>query len=111
MKGRAGFIEPMRLLPSNELPDGPGWLRELKLDGYRAVAFKSAGKAYLRSRNDNDFNLRYLAIVNALAELPDETAIDGELVALDGLGRPCFNILQNYGSSNAPIIYYVFDLM
>jgi ATP-dependent DNA ligase len=26
-------------LPSNELPDGSDWLRELKLDGYRAVAF------------------------------------------------------------------------
>jgi len=35
MKRAAGFVEPMLLLPSNELPDGPGWLRELKLDGYR----------------------------------------------------------------------------
>ena len=111
MKHAVGFVEPMLLLPSNELPDGPGWLRELKLDGYRAVAFKSAGKTYLRSRNDNDFNVRYPAIVQALARLPDETVIDGEVVALDQLGRPSFNILQNYGSSSAPVIYYVFDLM
>jgi hypothetical protein len=33
MKRRAAFIEPMLLLPSAELLDGPGWLRELKLDG------------------------------------------------------------------------------
>ena len=26
-------------------------------------------------------------------------------------GRPSFNLLQNYGSSQAPIFYYVFDLM
>lgn len=58
MKRTAGFVEPMLLLSSNELPDGPEWLRELKLDGFRAVAFKSAGTAHLRSRNDNDFNLR-----------------------------------------------------
>jgi bifunctional non-homologous end joining protein LigD len=77
----------MLLLPSDELPDGPGWLRELKLDGYRAVAFKSAGKPHLRSRNDNDFNQRYPAIVQALVHLPDETVIDGEVVALDGF-RP-----------------------
>jgi len=83
MKRAASFIEPMLLMPSNELPDGPGWIRELKLDGYRAVAFKSAGKAYLRSRNDNDFDLKYPGIVSALAHLPEETVIDGEVVALD----------------------------
>jgi ATP-dependent DNA ligase len=73
--------------------------------------FKSAGKAHLRSKNDNDFSLKYPGIVSALASLPDETVIDGEIVALDEAGRPSFNILQNYGSSKAPIIYYVFDVM
>jgi ATP-dependent DNA ligase len=87
VKRRAGFIEPMLLLPSAELPEGPEWLRELKVDGYRAVAFKSAGKVHLRSRNDNDFNLRYPAIVTALSDMPDETVIDGEVVALDHSGR------------------------
>ena len=37
--------------------------------------------------------------------------IDGEVVAFDESGRPSFNLLQNYSSSKAPIIYYVFDLM
>src|SRR4051812_5335875 len=101
----------MLLLRSSELPDGPEWLRELKLDGYRAVALKSGGKIHLRSRNDNDFNPKYTAIVKALSGLPDETVIDGEIVALDELGRPSFNVLQNYGSSKGPILYYVFDLM
>jgi len=58
----------------------------------------------LRSRNDNDFTQRYPAIAKALAALPDETVIDGEVVALDESGRPSFNILQNYGSSKAPIL-------
>jgi ATP-dependent DNA ligase len=31
----------MLLLPSIELPNDPGWLHELKLDGYRAVAIKT----------------------------------------------------------------------
>jgi bifunctional non-homologous end joining protein LigD len=53
------------------------------LDGYRALAIKSGDKVQLRSRNDNDFSQRYAAIVKALAPMPDETVIDGEVVALD----------------------------
>jgi len=111
VKRTAAFIQPMLLQRSSELPDGPEWLRELKLDGYRAVALKSEGKIHLRSRNDNDFNPKYPAIVKALSGLPDETVIDGEIVALNDLGRPSFNLLQNYGSSKGPILYYVFDMM
>ena len=55
----------------------------MKFDGYRALAFKSGGKVHLRSRNDNDFNVRYPAITQALASLPDETVVDSEIVALD----------------------------
>jgi len=83
----------------------------IKLDGYRALALKTRGEVKLRSRNDNDFSLRYPAIAKALAALPDETVIDGEIVALDEGGRPSFNILQNYVSSKAPILYYVFDVL
>jgi ATP-dependent DNA ligase len=108
---RASFIEPMLLLPSRELTDGPEWIRELKLDGYRALAIKTDGRVQLRSRNDNDFSVKYPAIAKALKALPDETVIDGELVALDETGRPSFNILQNYGSAKTDILYYVFDVL
>ena len=82
-KTKAGFIEPMLLLRTEKLPEGPDWLHELKFDGYRALAIKSDGKVHLRSRNDNDFSLRCPGIVKALASMPDETVIDGEVVALD----------------------------
>src|SRR5512132_767263 len=110
-KEKARFIEPMLLLRMEKLPEGPDWLVELKLDGYRALAIKSGGKVQLRSRNDNDFNARYAGIVKALAAMPDETVIDGEVVALDGDGRPSFNTLQNYGSGGAPLHFYIFDLL
>jgi bifunctional non-homologous end joining protein LigD len=89
------------------------WTRAflVKFDGYRALAIKSGGKLQLRSRNDNDFSVRYAAIAKALQAIPDETVIDGEIVAMDAEGRPSFNLLQNYGSSKTPLIYYVFDVL
>ena len=101
----------MLLLRTDTLPDDPRWTYELKLDGYRAIAYKRAGSVYLRSRNDNDFNGRYPGVIRGLARLPDDTVIDGGLVAFDGDGRPSFSALQNYGSSTAPVVYYVFDVM
>ncbi len=55
--------------------------------------------------------MRCPAVVTALAKLPDDTVIDGEIVAFDQDGRPSFNALQNYGSAAAPVVYYVFDVM
>jgi len=101
----------MLLLATASLPEAAGWAYELKLDGYRAVAFKTGGRVQLRSRNNKDFNRKYPSITAALVGLPDETVIDGEIVALDDSCRPSFNLLQNYESANVPILYYVFDVL
>jgi bifunctional non-homologous end joining protein LigD len=107
----AGFVEPMLLLRTEKLPDDLArWSYQLKLDGYRAIAFKTGGTLHLRSRNDNDFTHRYPAVVRGLAQMPDETVIDGEIVALDEDGRPSFNALQNF-VPGTPLVYYVFDVM
>src|SRR3954464_146986 len=108
---KARFTDPMLLLRTDRLPEGATWQYEIKLDGYRAIALKSAGRVQLRSRNDKEFGGKYPAIVKALAAMPDETVIDGEVVALDPAGRPSFNALQNYGSSGTPLFYYVFDVL
>jgi bifunctional non-homologous end joining protein LigD len=111
-KAKGRFIDPMLLLRTDSLPSDAGrWEYQLKFDGYRAIAFKTGGKVHLRSRNDNDFSIRYADVVKGLAKLPAETVIDGEVIALDDDGRPSFNILQNYGSSKAPVLYFVFDVM
>jgi bifunctional non-homologous end joining protein LigD len=108
----AAFIEPMLLLKTDTLPDdGGAWLYQIKLDGFRSIAFKAGGALYLRSRNDNDFSRRYPDVVKGLVRLPDDTVIDGEIVAFDDEGRPSFTALQNYGAGTGPVVYYVFDLM
>ena len=111
-KVKARFIEPMLLLRTDALPgDGERWQYELKVDGYRAIAFKTGGKLHLRSRNNNDFTKRYPGVLRGLGKLPNETVIDGEIVAFDSDGRPSFNALQNFASVETSIVYYVFDLL
>ena len=108
---KAAFVEPMLLLRTEQLPDDLArWSYQLKLDGYRAIAFKSGGTVRLRSRNDNDFTDRYPTVVRGLAKMPNETVIDGEVVALDDGGRPSFNALQNF-TPGMSIVYYVFDVL
>ena len=109
-KTKAEFIPPMLLLRTERLPEGPNWLYELKLDGYRAVAVKSAGMVQLRSRHDKDFNGRYPGLLQALGSMPDETVLDGEVVALDEEGRPCFSRLQHH-SRGASLHFFIFDLL
>ena len=101
----------MLLLRTEKLPQGPDWLYEIKLDGYRILAINSEGKVRLRSRNDNDFTPRYAQIASALHCLPNETVIDGEVVALDESGRPDFNLLQHSRSAASRIHHLIFDLL
>src|SRR3979409_567512 len=108
-KRKAAFVEPMLLLRADNLPEGDAWQYELKFDGYRALGIKTGGKIQLRSRNDNDFSLRYPAIAKGLSSLPNETVVDGEVVALDESGRPSFHTLQNH-ATGAELNFFVFDV-
>jgi ATP-dependent DNA ligase len=101
----------MQCLPVAKLPEGPDWEYEIKFDGYRALGIKSAGAVRLLSRNANDFSARYPSIARALAKLPDDTIVDGEVVALADDGLPSFNVLQNYNHAGTPLQFYVFDLL
>src|SRR6266849_5046059 len=60
---------------------------------------------------EKDFSQRFAELVRPLEPLPDETVIDGEIVALDATGRPSFNLLQNYATREYCLVFYVFDLL
>jgi ATP-dependent DNA ligase len=48
-------------------------------------------------------------VTRAVADTADQSAIDGEIVALDADGKPSFGLLQS--SSATPVVFYVFDLL
>src|ERR1700735_2825027 len=108
---RARFIESMECLPVSKLPQGAEWSYEIKLDGFRLEAVKKNGKTTLYSRRGNILNRKFHYIATALTKLPDNTVLDGELVALDSDGKSDFGLLQNFRSAESKIHYYVFDLL
>lgn len=99
----------MESLAATRVPVGPLWTYELKLDGFRAEAIKQDRRVTLYSRRKKE--LGFPDVAAALKGLPDGTVIDGELVALDLEGRPSFNLLQNYRSASAHIVYFAFDIL
>lgn len=107
----AAFIESMECLAASKLPDGFQWIYEIKLDGYRAQAVKSDTNLMLYSRRRKSFNRQFPPIVEALSDLPENTVVDGEVLALDESGRPDFNRLQNFRAGASRIHYFVFDLL
>lgn len=110
-KTEASFVEPMECLSVSKLPEGLEWLWEIKFDGYRALAVKSGTGLTLFSRRRKSLNRQFPFIVEALADLPAGTVVDGEVVAIDESGRPSFNLLQHSRAGASRIQYYVFDLL
>lgn len=86
--------EPMlsTLVASPDLPTKSA--AEPKWDGFRALFSVDAGRVMLRSRRGTDMALAFPEIVAGSGQLPDATALDGELVVWEA-GRLAFECLQD----------------
>jgi bifunctional non-homologous end joining protein LigD len=105
-------VQPMLASPVEQPFDRPGWLFEVKWDGYRAIAEIEGGRVRLYSRNRLDFNERYPPVVGSLAQLGHDAVLDGEVVVLDEHGEAHFQLLQQYQKTGEGVLaYYVFDLL
>jgi len=92
--------------------DEPGWLYEVKWDGYRALGFLHQGKVELRSRNNKSFDEKFYPVFNALKEWNIDAVIDGEIVVLDDKGQSDFSRLQEWRSeADGQLYYYLFDIL
>ena len=103
---------PMLASSGDTPPRGEGWVFEVKLDGYRAIATVQGGEALLTSRNGNDLTVRFPGVARAIARAvhtPD-CVIDGEVCALDAAGAARFSALQQ-AEADTRLVYYAFDVL
>src|SRR5215831_3736995 len=100
----------MECLPAKRLPTGDGWTYVVKLDGFRAVAVRT-DRVALYSKHGKLLTSQFFQIALELEKLPSDTVLDGELAALDEKGIPRFNLLQNYRSGSAHLMYFAFDIL
>jgi bifunctional non-homologous end joining protein LigD len=108
----AGFVPPMLCTLVERPPDEPGWVHEVKFDGYRIEAVVAGGAARLFTRNGNDWTGRFPQTAAALGRLPDGI-LDGELVAPGPDDQPDFAALQAamQDGTTDRLRFYAFDLL
>lgn len=107
-------LKPQLATLTDKAPKGRGWQHEIKLDGYRALAFIEKGKARIVTRNGNDWTARVPALARALARLPVKSALlDGEIVVIGADGVTHFGALQQAFAENhdSEMTYYLFDIL
>ncbi|MER5372685.1 ATP-dependent DNA ligase [Streptomyces sp. NPDC002553] len=86
--------EPMLAAPVSDPALLPGWAAEVKWDGWRALLSVDAGHLVLRSRKGADLAPSFPEVRSGVTQLPDATALDGELIVWDAAGRLAFERLQ-----------------
>jgi ATP-dependent DNA ligase len=72
---------------------------------------RTGGETTHYSRRQNVLNHKFHYIGKALDYLPADTVLDSELVAMGPDGKPNFNLLQNFKSTESHITYYAFDVL
>lgn len=107
-------IEPELATLVDRSPSYGDWSYEIKFEGYRMLARVDGGTVALVTRNGHDWTERMPRLQKALQTLPVEDAwFDGEVVVLNSVGTPDFNLLQNAFDRRKPaeIVMFVFDLL
>jgi bifunctional non-homologous end joining protein LigD len=107
------FVAPELATLEREVPDGAGWLHEVKYDGYRIIGRKAGDEVTLFSRSGLDWTVRFPAIASALEGLPCKDAlVDGEVAFVLPSGVTDFKSLQEHiDTPHQAIRYFLFDLI
>ena len=107
----SAFIEPCLPSPADCPPSGPGWVHEIKHDGFRMMVRRDPAGIRLITRNGHDWSGRFPLIAEAANALKARSCLlDGEAVACDQDGLPSFERLR-YGRGDGSVFLFAFDLL
>src|ERR1700736_5181390 len=112
---------PMEMRSVSDVPVGPQWQYEPKMDGFRCLAFRDGRDVQLQSKAGQPLARYFPEIVEALARLPTKRfVLDGELV-VPLAGALSFDALQQrihpaasrvaMLAKRTPAWYLIFDLL
>ncbi len=110
-------VKPQLALSRKELPEGEDYVYEVKLDGFRCLAFVDGDEIFLQSRNGKTLGRYFPELV-----LPaGRYVLDGEIVVRDADGREDFDALGQRIhpavsrierlAAETPGVYVAFDLL
>ena len=105
--------------PSSRAPfDDPGWLFEVKWDGFRVETVVDGDSVRLWTRGEQDASRYFGPFLDPPTWLAaSQAVVDGEVIALDDKGEPDFALLQarikgrGVAAEPNPFVYEVFDLL
>jgi bifunctional non-homologous end joining protein LigD len=101
--------EPCLPRPAKQPPAGPGWIHEIKHDGFLIIAHRSGDRVQLVTRAGNNFASRFPLIAAAITALPVRSCVvDGEAIACDDNGLAVFELIRHH---RRPISLCAFDLL
>jgi bifunctional non-homologous end joining protein LigD len=107
----SGFIAPCLPTLSDRPRTGPGWVHEIKQDGYRLMARRAGQRVRLLTRRGYDWSDRYPRIVRAMGALKATSAlIDGEAVWCGPDGAADFDKRHSRAHDDQAFMY-AFDLL
>jgi ATP-dependent DNA ligase len=110
-------LAPQLALSRKALPEGEQYMYEIKLDGFRCLAFVDGEELFLQSRGSRPLG-RYFP---ELSFPPGRYVLDGEIVVRGASGREDFDALQQRLhpaasrvqrlAGETPAVYVAFDLL
>jgi ATP-dependent DNA ligase len=106
-----GIIEPCLPSPAKAPPSGPGWLHEIKHDGFRILARRDSAGVRLSTRHGNDFTARFpLALEGVSALSARSFLLDGEAIVTNERGLAVFDLIRHQRHGDDALLI-AFDLI
>lgn len=112
-KGNTPAFRPVQLATlADKVPDGAGWLFEMKYDGYRCLASVEGDSVRLYTRSGLDWTEKFSSLVAPFQALKVGSAlIDGEICVFDENGRTDFSTLKRVLTEGGRLEFFAFDLL